>query len=99
MSRYAIICFVHNPSTKREIDPPCLDLDIDVRVPWSWTEATIGKVPISEPARNRAESALLAFEGTAAKMTALAERYQPTCPACKEPLHYTAWSIEDYKDD
>lgn len=99
MSRYAIICFAHSRSLKREIELPCLDLDIDVRVPWSWTEATIGEVPISEAAKNRAESALLALEGTASKLAALAERYQPTCPACKEPLHYTAWSAEDYEDD
>jgi hypothetical protein len=99
MSRYAVICFEHDHRTARENDPPCLDLDVDVSVPWSWVEATIGEVPISTPAKNRAESAVLAFEGTVGKIAALAERYQPTCPACKEPLRYTAWSVEDYEDD
>jgi hypothetical protein len=99
MSRDAILCFEHDHSLKREVEPPCIDLDVDVRVPWSWVEATIGEVSVSAPAKNRAERALLSFEGTAAKVEGLAKIYQPACPACKEPLHYTAWSVEDYEDD
>jgi hypothetical protein len=98
MSRCAVICFEHDHRSAGET-LPCLDLDVDVRIPWSWLDATIGEVHVGGPAKNRAESALLAFEGTLAKITALAERYRPACPACKAPLRYVAWSVEDYEDD
>ena len=113
MTRYAIIGFEHDRREAREDAAPlCRDLDIDVSVPWSWIEATIDEVPISTPAKNRAERALLAFvprscvvstavalAETAAKVAVFAERYQPACPACKESLRYVAWSVEDYEDD
>ena len=92
MSRYAVLCFEHDRRIQREIEPPCFELDIDVSIPWTWVdEATIGEV--------RSDGTGSVFEGTLAKITKLAEIYQPACPACKELLRNTAWSVEDYQDD
>jgi hypothetical protein len=99
MTRYAIICFEHDRRVTREIEPPCLDLDIDVHVPWSWVEASIGEVHIGDAAKNLAENPDLRGAGTIGSIGSLADRYQPLCPACKEPLRFVAWSIEDYEDE
>lgn len=91
-NRCAIICFEHDHRIAREVVPPCIDLDIDVRVPWSWVEeSTIGEVLAGEGAT--------VIEGTFDKIGALGKRHQPICPACKEPLRHTAWSIETQREE
>jgi hypothetical protein len=98
-TRHALICFEHHRGVTRESVPLCLELDIDVRVPWSWVETTIGEVRVDAPANNPTDAAVLTFEATITKIEALACLYQAACPACKEPLHYVAWSIEDFDED
>jgi hypothetical protein len=97
VSRCLLICFEHDRRTDRAAELPCLDLDIDVRVPWSWLDATIGSVPLDGPAS--AEDDPQAFEWTLARVGVLADRYQPTCLACRVLLHYVAWNIEDFDED
>lgn len=95
MSRSAILCFEHDRRIQREIEPSCFDLDIDVRVPWEWVEASMGEVRVDQPEQPESQT----FDGTIVKIARLAATYQPACPACKELLRCTSWSIEDLKDD
>lgn len=95
MTRYAILCFEHDRGA--ESPPPCLELDVDVRVPWAWVEATIGEVPVLGRLADQRATRVQA-EGTIERVAVLADRYRPKCPACGEPLDYVAWSIEDYED-
>jgi len=90
--RYAIMCFEHDRRA-RQTAPSCLELDVDVRVPWTWVEATIGTVKIGSNDLG-VNDPDLEDHPTLAKLNALAERYCPKCPECGEPLRYVAWSIE-----